>query len=234
MLERLLLVELDRAGRPLGGEVLQRLAAERGAEASVSTVARRLRRLDQLGLTEAALTDGRVLTREGARLVASTLRVERAASLLAEASELSTDAQLHDQLVARLAVEPAAAADAARHRSRLALEELEHSLAVHTDALEYGTELPRGATLRFHRLISAACDNALLRSMVAVVLDGSLDPLQSELDRVIRVRDSDEQGLHDHSRILDAVRKGDGPAAQEAMRAHLQRLVEELERYRNS
>lgn len=230
-LERLLLVELDSADHPLGGAVLHRIASGHGMAVSVSTVARRLRKLDDLGLTDLAVSDGRVLTEAGHRLVASTLRVERAASMLVHASEASVSRQLLDHLTARLAVEPAAAADAAKHRSLAVLAELASSLQAHEDAIEAGRELPHMATVEFHRLISTACSNALLRSMLAVVFDASLEPLQDELDRVIRVRDTDNQGLLDHQRIYRALEGGDPDAAFEAMRAHMARLVDELDRY---
>ena len=236
--ERLLLIELDRHGSPLGGAVLHGLLSEQGVHVSVSTIARRLRRLDRIGLTDPALltgqspaSDGRVLSDEGRRLVATTLRVQRAAHLIAQASEITISEGLHDHLTARMAVEPAAAADAARHRSAAMLAELEESLALHELSVQRGVDLPAGATVQFHRLVASACRNALLRSMLAVVLDATLDELQGDLDALIRCRDTDDEGLADHRRILSAVRAGDGPAAEEAMRAHMQRLVDELERF---
>jgi DNA-binding FadR family transcriptional regulator len=113
----------------------------------------------------------------------------------------------------RLAVEPEAAALAARNATDADREAIEHAAAA-LFAAERGEADPLESDIAFHSAVLNACGNRFYLGLV--------DMIEAALRFSIR-RTHDFKGLMttalDHQRISDAVLAGDGPAAADATRA---------------
>jgi GntR family transcriptional repressor for pyruvate dehydrogenase complex len=114
---------------------------------------------------------------------------------------------------ARLVLEPAIAAAAARARTEVGLQQLEAAV---TNALQPPVRDVR-PTVHFHVALATASGNALLREAVEALLHVRV------LDQIeIRHRYDDRERDHaEHLQILDAVRSGDEAAAQRLTCEHL-------------
>jgi GntR family transcriptional repressor for pyruvate dehydrogenase complex len=117
---------------------------------------------------------------------------------------------------ARLVLEPAIAAAAARARTDVGLRQLEAAV---TNALQPPVRDVRPA-VHFHVALATASGNALLRETLEALLHVRV------LDQIeIRHRYDDRERDHaEHVQILDAVRSGDEEAAQRLTREHLKAI----------
>lgn len=114
---------------------------------------------------------------------------------------------------ARLVLEPAIAAAAARTRTAEGVRQLEAAV---TNALQPPVRDVRPA-VHFHVALATASGNALLRETLEALLNVRV------LDQIeIRHRYDDRERDHaEHVQILDAVRSGDEEAAERLTREHL-------------
>lgn len=128
-----------------------------------------------------------------------------------------------DAFAVRIAIEPAAAALAARNRTPVELEVIKAALEDLTAAHIAGE--PGGEhDLRLHRAIAEACGNPMF--LVALdALDAQVEGLivpslalvaEGALDRARRVE-------LEHAAIVEGIERGDPDAAEAAMRLHLVR-----------
>ncbi|MFI7383991.1 FadR/GntR family transcriptional regulator [Streptomyces sp. NPDC049813] len=114
---------------------------------------------------------------------------------------------------ARLVVEPAVAAEAARVRLPQAVEQLEYAAA---NAL-YPPEESLRRSVHFHVALATASGNALLKETVEALLQ-----VRARDQVEIRHRYNDRERDHaEHLHILEAVRDGDARAAETLTRDHL-------------
>ncbi|EPX77948.1 FadR/GntR family transcriptional regulator [Salipiger mucosus] len=128
---------------------------------------------------------------------------------------------------ARLLIEPAIAGEAARrstHRKTAFLSELVHKgLQVTTRAAA------EAADASFHGGVAEVAANPILTGLLAHLADARRRAAwQREWDRTYRRLGVGEfTGLHgdQHAKIVDAISRGDAPAAETAMRRHLETIV---------
>ncbi|WP_406384950.1 FCD domain-containing protein [Streptomyces sp. NBC_01618] len=225
-----LLVVIDEVGSPVGARQISAALAERGRHLSESTVARRLRQLDAEGLTLQVGAKGRVLTDAGNRAVERLRRTSRSASLVS-ASEVRTAQDVINLLKARRAIEPEAVRDATTHISDAELAVLRTVVAEHHDRAKVKERPPRDIALTFHRLLSAPARNPLVRAMVAIVLDDSHDHVEAALDVILEAHHHGAVSVSEHGSIIEAMAQRDAERAAELMRAHLDRLLEEVDTF---
>lgn len=113
----------------------------------------------------------------------------------------------------RRAVEPAAAAAAAEHRTDGDTAAMRNALAAMTRA---GTDQRAfsAADLQFHIAVAAASGNPLFRSFTAVVETalGAYLGLSTPVDAAIMA-----ESVNQHSRIADAIESGDAATAAQSM-----------------
>lgn len=127
---------------------------------------------------------------------------------------------IRDLYEVREQLEGAAARLSAGRIEAALLDEIEVKLKAITEAKtqEQRTEI-RKINTELHDLIMISCGNALLQRMLGEVRE------QINISRVWRFYASSEEGIlarmHDHLRILHALRKGDGAEAESEMRAHI-------------
>jgi len=113
-------------------------------------------------------------------------------------------------------IEPPLAGRAALHVSRDEIAEMEEIL-VRQEAKVRAGELGIEEDSEFHYNIALASDN----SAVLKVVDVLMDLLRETRERTLQVEGRQEKSLAGHHRILSALKRGDAPAAEAAMRRHL-------------
>ncbi|MFB7224684.1 FCD domain-containing protein [Streptomyces sp. NPDC056227] len=222
-----LLVVIHEAGGPVGARQISAALADRGRAVSESSVARRLRHLDAQGLTLQLGAKGRVLTEAGSRAVERLRRASRGASLLS-ASEIRTAQDVIHLLKARRAIEPEAVRDATEQISDVDLAALRAVVAEHHDRASAEERPPRDIALTFHRLAGASARNPLVQAMISIVLDSSHDRVEAALDVILKTHHRSAVSVSEHEAIVEAMAQRDAERAAELMRAHLDRLLEEV------
>jgi GntR family transcriptional regulator, transcriptional repressor for pyruvate dehydrogenase complex len=208
-----------RPGDRLGTE--QELAAEFGV--SRPTLREALRLLAGSHLIRASTGPG------GGIFVASTPNEGLGRNLSDSiASMLETDAvSLDELLAARIHLEVPLAGLAAANATPDTVDALQAAM---DDAAgrDPGTPEFSAADARFHRVIAAAAGNELLRGFTS----WTLDVLQPSLIEAVGHLVDGEAVLEQHAVICRAIQRRRAPAAERAMRAHLdymQALLETLE-----
>ncbi|MCI2421667.1 FCD domain-containing protein [Saccharopolyspora sp. K220] len=216
---------------PLGARQIRQVLRGDDLDISEATVARRLRALDRRGLTVSVGAKGRMLTATGRHHVASVLRGRVTATRFAQGTEIRTTEGLIQLLRARRAVEPEAARDAAEAADDSAGEALSMLVDEHRQHYLVADDVPRDISLRFHRRVARCSRNPIVKPMLDVVLDPALDRLEAALDVVLASHRSGELAVAEHQLIADAIAAGDAVAAEESMRTHLDRLLDEARRF---
>jgi GntR family transcriptional repressor for pyruvate dehydrogenase complex len=79
------------------------------------------------------------------------------------------------------------------------------------------------ADLDFHLALAEAVGNPLILSL----LDSIVGLLREQRSRIFNVEGGPQRGQYHHKRILAAIEQRDSDAAREAMRAHLQQVLED-------
>ena len=122
----------------------------------------------------------------------------------------------------RIAIEPRAAALAARHADMAAIAHLRHCIAAMRAATESRRQFAE-ADLEFHRAIGAASGNMLMRALSAVIETALLESFTvSAPDRDLAEL---EAVVARHEKIVDAIEARDPEAASAAMSAVIVRGV---------
>ena len=133
--------------------------------------------------------------------------------------------QLHDAIEIRRALEPMAARRMAERWNAADIAALE---ALHADFLAAvaDDDVSRIAELdeRFHSAIMDGSGNHLLVSILQQVNQ----EIKAFRARTFRVPQNIRNAVEPHASILDTIRRGDADAAEAAMRAHLDKVQEDL------
>lgn len=122
----------------------------------------------------------------------------------------------------RLALEPRAAALAARRRDPEAIRDLREAI----DAMRNATASRRHfaeADLAFHKAIGTASGNVLMRSIAAVIETALVASFK--MSSPIHDADLHLHNVRSHEMIVDAIEAGDEEGAAEAMRAVIKTLA---------
>ncbi|MEO3747505.1 FCD domain-containing protein [Plantactinospora sp. B5E13] len=125
----------------------------------------------------------------------------------------------------RTIVEPAAARLAAVRATTDDLAALDAALAEMAAATEPVAAV--GADLSFHRALLAATHNELLERMEVVMETGL-----AERDRLVHGVDRDDDPVPSHRAVVEAIRRTDAGAAEQAMRDLLDKAVRDVQKVR--
>ncbi len=214
--ERLVALIGDRSFRP-GDQLPTERELTESFRVGRSSVREALRMLESQGVIR-SVNGGAFVVADAAHPLNSSLRL-----LLT----LDESTRLHDVIELRSILECEAAALAAeRHRS-------EH-LTLMDEAIEdmtRGLEEPEGdafidADLRFHLALAEATGNrVLVHSMHAV-----RDVIRRMLMTVFHLPGSAERAVEEHRAIRAAIATGDPERARAEMRAHLERVVADVQK----
>lgn len=225
------LTVLDQAGEPVGGGTLAERLAAAGLSVGEATAGRWLRELEARGYLRSAGREGRVLTLKG-RNYLERLRLQRAhwdrAHELASVLLSLSGQQLIDILVARRALEGEAAALAARHARP-------EDVAAIAEVVRAGAEGDSDVRARaehdyaFHYAVADASRNMVIAKTVRMMR--SAEP---RFPILAHIRESlGHRVLEDHVAIYEAIARGDADAARAAMVEHLDRVIADVEAYRD-
>ncbi|MEV6229766.1 FCD domain-containing protein [Saccharopolyspora shandongensis] len=225
-----ILTAIDEADGPVGARQVRIGLAGRGHHLSESSIARRLRDLDAQGLTQPVGSKGRTVTARGAEIVRRSRRTASGADLAA-ATEIKTAEDLLNLLRARRAIEPEALRDATRNTTPAHVEQLRGIVEAHRQQLAASEAVPRDVALRFHREATTPTQNPLVQAMLRIVLDNTLDRVEEALDVILEAHHHADISVSEHEAIVDAIADGDEERASELMRAHLDRLLNEVEKF---
>lgn len=133
---------------------------------------------------------------------------------------------LMDFTRARLAIEPAAAAEAARTASESQIQHIEHMLARMAQAAD-GKLDPLEADVDFHISILEASNNPFfcnMSSMIETALHFSIRFTNKQLEQRFA-------SVESHGQIVQAIRKGDSATAAEKTRVLLERALKTMEAF---
>jgi GntR family transcriptional regulator, transcriptional repressor for pyruvate dehydrogenase complex len=123
----------------------------------------------------------------------------------------------------RKIIEPEIAKLASENRTPEEMNELEEIVRQHERAVKDGLS-PIQTNAGFHRLLARASKNRVLERLL-LALFGLLRRTREEH---LQTEDRKRKSLQGHQEILSAVRSGNGPAARQAMRRHLQGVEDVL------
>jgi DNA-binding FadR family transcriptional regulator len=124
----------------------------------------------------------------------------------------------------RTIVEPAAARLAAQRANEDDLAALDAALARMSDADGDAADAI-AADLGFHRALLAATHNPLLAEMERIIANGL-----AMRDKVVHGATPADDPVPSHRAVLDAIRAGDAPAAEQAMRELVAKANEDFHR----
>ena len=225
---------LAESDGPVGCARLRLALRSVGWPVSEAKSGRLLRHLDESGFTRTVATKGgRVLLPAGRARLRDLERLrttrKRHGEILRTVA-LKDLTSLRDLLVARRALERETARLAATRASVLELDQLEALVARHNAALANGeaTELSLG--IEIHGMVARLAGNRMIASMLDLILHQvSLWDLEAAILRVRRATSP-----RDHYQLLAALRRHDSGAAEAAMVAHLDRILDEVVHYADS
>jgi GntR family transcriptional repressor for pyruvate dehydrogenase complex len=174
-----------------------------------------IRTLEVMGIVESRHGSGTVV-----RDLSTDALVVPLASVLAHKREL-----VAELLDVRRMIEPALAARAAANATEEELSRLEDILRRQAEKVRRG-EPSIEEDSEFHYAIALAARN----SVVLRVLDVLMDLLRESRSRSLQVKGRPDRSFAGHRRILRAIKRRDGPAAEAAVRKHLKEIEEVVTR----
>jgi DNA-binding FadR family transcriptional regulator len=217
----------DQVARALGAEIIS------GLYPPGSKIPNEAEILQRFGISRTVLREVlKTLTAKG--LIVSKTRVgtkvlEPTSWNLFDADVLSwkmsqgMDEAFHGDLTEiRLAIEPRAAALAAKRRDPVAIAELRAAIAAMDRATQTRREFAE-ADLAFHQAIGAASGNVLMRSISAVIETALVASFT--MSSPIDDPELHTHNVRSHEKIVDAIEAGDEVAAADAMRAVIKNLA---------
>jgi GntR family transcriptional regulator, transcriptional repressor for pyruvate dehydrogenase complex len=205
-IERLILKKLQPGDKlPSERELADMLRVSRGS------IRDAIRGLELMGLVEPRQGAGTIV-----REISANSVVNPFANALKRRKEL-----VSELLDFRKMLEPPLAARAATHASTEEIAEMEEILRRQEEKQRQGDAAVAEDT-EFHYSIALASDN----SVVLKVIDILMDLLRDTRARSLQVLGRPQKSLSGHRRILAAIKRHDGEAAQAAMRRHLEDVEE--------
>lgn len=134
---------------------------------------------------------------------------------------------LRDLAEIRVAIESAAARAAAERRTDEDLAEMRRHLASMGDATDSARDFAE-ADLQFHKAIGRASDNALMRSLSAVIETALMASFR--MSSPVNEAEEHQTSVRGHTRIVDAIEARDGERAAQAMREIIGHGVSRIEK----
>src|SRR5437773_498188 len=178
-------------------------------QVSRSSLRDAIRALEVMGLVEPRQGEGTIVRDLSASSLVSPL-----SAVLSQKREL-----VGELLDVRRIIEPPLAARAARHATPEDLARLKDILRRQKEKVERG-ELAVEEDSEFHYTIARAAKN----SVVLKVLDVFMDLLRESRERSLQVGGRLQKSFAGHVRILSAICRRNAPAAEKAMRRHIEEV----------
>lgn len=228
-LEQEILSLISKTGQPVGCGAISAVLNSRGISISEATVGRVLRDFDHSGYTEKAGYQGRILSARGSDRLTELANREKSLQWGAEfASALQghTKEQLLEVLIARRAIEGELAALAALNGNGAEKEQLQSTLEKQRSIMENGGGAAQ-ADVNFHAAIAQMAGNKILAMSIELIRqDTQLSPVLEYIRKHVH-----SLVYIDHQNIFQAIHSGMPDAAKEAMVAHINNLIQDVETY---
>ena len=221
-----LLHAIQNANGPVGASSLCEIKA---LGMSQATIGRQLAILEDAGLLQKISNKGRILTDYGEEFIrranesASKTQIAEELAALSSSDHLETLTQILDL---RQLLEPYAAEQAALHASKADIQNLENLAFVHRYKLSCGEQAHK-EDLALHLNIARICRNLMLQKVLELLLTDS----NAYIEFSLAGETQQDQQIHQHFRILDAIRNHDRKAARQAMADHLRMVALDIERH---
>ncbi len=138
---------------------------------------------------------------------------------------------LRDLAEIRVAIESAAARAAAERRTDDDLAEMRRHLAGMREATDSARDFAE-ADLQFHKAIGRASDNALMRSLSAVIETALMASFR--MSSPVNEAEEHQISVRGHAQIVDAIEARDGERAARAMRDIIGHGVSRIEKSRTA
>ena len=174
---------------------------------SRATVREAIRTLESMRLVESRQGDGTYVLASSEEALVQPL----AATLLHEKDDLA------DIFFIRKIVEPVVAQLAAEHATREEMKELEDILRKQEKDLSGGINIVETDSA-FHNSLAGMAKNRVMERLLLAIVDLLAQTREGYLQNDERAHGS----LRGHQEILSAIKRGDGNAAKQAMRRHLE------------
>lgn len=224
-----LLQILSENEQPLGSSTLSFMLKERGIEISAATIGRMLGEFDFLGLTERQGFRGRMLTHAGNER-RNELQHRHALATYSSIFHASVDTQskedLIDVLAARRGVEREIARLAALNATEDDIRYIQEVYELQSEKAASGRISSENDVI-FHRAIAAASKNKVLAAAYDFIWqNGKFSPIME----YVRTAVGGKVAV-DHGRILSAIAAGHSTEAEQAMVAHIDSLINDVNQY---
>lgn len=228
-LDHAILQTIQSSRQPIGSWSIFYFLRERGFDVSAPTIGRRLRDLERLKLLKKSTVDGRVITSQGERLLRKVARdgQNRArANKLLKALDGKTQKDVIDQLIVRRIIEAESAGLAAAHASKSLVAKLEALVQKQKDSIQRG-EMGVREDVGFHETLAKASGNKVIFLTVRLLRS---QEWMNYVVTAIRAKVGTSLVV-DHENILSALKERNAALARRAMERHIDKLVEDVERY---
>lgn len=223
---------LTNAQDPIGAVTLSLLLKKKELDVSGATVGRMLSEFDHEGLTTKHGFQGRILTGTGLKRLAELKSKRRLAEVSARFYN-SVDAESKDNLIDVLVARRGIERETARLAATLATEaDLETLRKVYNTQIKDATDgiVSADSDVLFHQALAKASKNKVLAAAYDFTWqNGRFSPvmeyIRSAVGGIIAV---------DHGKILDALLKRDPDEADKCMAAHIDSLINDVQKYWDS
>lgn len=220
---------LSENEQPIGSSTLSLMLKEREIECSTATIGRMLGEFDYLGLTERLGYRGRMLTSAGEEQLNALQRrqdLTEYSSLFYSSVDAKSKDNLVDVLIARRGIEREIARLAALNATEEDILRIRQVLEQQTEKAATG-RVSSESDVKLHRAIAAASKNKILAAAYDFIWqNGRFSPIME----YVRTAVGGTIAV-DHGRILSAIEARDPDAASEAMGAHIDSLIEDVNNY---
>jgi GntR family L-lactate dehydrogenase operon transcriptional regulator len=232
-MELITLALLDEQTEPLGSP---RLVAQFHAEhidVAEATAGRFLRAMDERGLTMRVGRQGRLITERGRQRLQHLLLVERLdlrSSELVRILSASDAEELIEILHLRRAVEGEAARLAALRATADERRRLRAFASQHQEHVQAEADGKPDA-LNFHLEVANAAHSSVVKATIELLIQPPNDPFMTILDIITIESGAQFAFASEHGTVADAIIARDATGAEEAMRRHIDAMIEMVARY---
>lgn len=229
-IERDMLAIISNAdGQPLGCGAISNLLSKHGQNISEATVGRYLRDFDNMKYTEKVSNQGRILSQKGKDRI-GTISNQEATFLggirFAETIRSHTKEDLIEVLVARRAIESELAYLAALNNNKNCRDKLKMIIEEQKKQIADVTSFS-GQDVVFHKAVAKMAQNRVLEAAISLIRqDTQLSPILTHIRKEVNKRI-----YIDHMTIYEAIVAGKPEEAREAMKAHIDGLVQDVINY---
>ncbi len=216
---------------PLGSGTISDSLRTIDINLSEATIGRCLRTLDSKGLTERAGFQGRHLTAAGVKALEeyeNDQDLQMKTHYMMRLARAGAKDELLHILVARRAIEKETCRLAAEKITDTDLEKLAQIVNRHLEHTQSGISGAR-EDLEFHKTIAKIGSNKFLAAALDLIRqNGQLSPVFEYIREKVG-----STVVADHKKILQALQKRDPAAAENAMAAHMENVIEDVNKYWN-